>query len=315
MTQPIVLAPGVRARHSASACRQVGTPVTSTSVLVGVDGTSTGRDALALADLLCEHDGPLTLAHVVLTQGPVYRNFAATPAGKDALKMLASEGGATRTARELTGMFAPSVARGLHQLAEDCDAHLLTVGSCRRPLIGRLLHGDNTQATVAGAPCPVAVAPSGYARQPRTIETIGVAYNGSPESEAALALARTLATRRRASLHVLTVVWPTTSLVWPASRAPLTGAPPTMTFEAVEQAAGKALRSLTGVNATLIVGIPSVELLRFGDQVDLLLVGSRNHGRVRRRLLGSTSRDLVRSLRCPVLVVPRRTPDQPQPSS
>ena len=36
------------------------------NVLVGVDGTPTGRDAIALADRLCARGGRLTLANIVL---------------------------------------------------------------------------------------------------------------------------------------------------------------------------------------------------------------------------------------------------------
>jgi nucleotide-binding universal stress UspA family protein len=39
--------------------------------------------------------------------------------------------------------------------------------------------------------------------------------------------------------------------------------------------------------------------------LDLLVVGSRSHGPVRRLLLGSTSTRLVREAACPLLVVPR----------
>lgn len=54
---------------------------TFSSVLVGVDGTSTGRDAIALADRLCAPSGRLTLANIVLMPSPVYHNFHATRLG------------------------------------------------------------------------------------------------------------------------------------------------------------------------------------------------------------------------------------------
>ena len=54
-------------------------PVSLCNVLVGVDGTSTGRDAIALGEKLRYPDGRLNLAHVVLAQAPTYRNFRSTP--------------------------------------------------------------------------------------------------------------------------------------------------------------------------------------------------------------------------------------------
>ncbi len=52
--------------------------------------------------------------------------------------------------------------------------------------------------------------------------------------------------------------------------------------------------------------VPSL-LSKANKHVDLLVVGSRAFGPVRRVLLGSVSGALVKSARCPVLVVPRGT--------
>jgi nucleotide-binding universal stress UspA family protein len=55
----------------------------------------------------------------------------------------------------------------------------------------------------------------------------------------------------------------------------------------------------------IAVGSPLVELVELSGSVDLLVVGSRGFGPVRRLLLGSTSDRLVREAACPVLAVPR----------
>ncbi|MGH2881901.1 MAG: universal stress protein [Solirubrobacteraceae bacterium] len=54
----------------------------------------------------------------------------------------------------------------------------------------------------------------------------------------------------------------------------------------------------------MTVGPPADALQAFGDQVDLLVVGSRGHGTLRRLLLGSKSAHLARNARCPLLVLP-----------
>ena len=131
------------------------------TVLVGVDGTSTGRDAIALADRLRTDNGRLTFAHVIRAQAPTYGNFHSTPAGKHALDMLRREIEAMGVSADLDGMFAPSVGSGLHQLAEDSDADLIVVGSSSRGLIGRALVGDDARGTVSGAGV------SGRGRAPR----------------------------------------------------------------------------------------------------------------------------------------------------
>jgi len=57
----------------------------------------------------------------------------------------------------------------------------------------------------------------------------------------------------------------------------------------------------------VVVGDTGAELTAFGDEVDLLVVGSRAHGPLRRVMLGSTSLHLTHAARCPLLVIPRPT--------
>ena len=261
------------------------------NVLVGVNGTSTGRDAIALADRLCARGGRLTLANIVLMPTPTYRNFHMTPVGRDRFEMLERERDAIGVTAELTGMFAASVGSGLQQLGLDCEADLLVVGSSSTGPVRRVLVGDDARGTVAGASCPVAVAPHGYAEQTDEIETVGVAFNGGPEAEAAFAVAREFAAARGARLLALTVV------------TPIGGA--MRDVPTLERAARDSLRQLEGVEGRVAVGTPAGELAAFGDELDLLVVGSRGHGPLRRLILGSTSMQLAREARCPLLIVPR----------
>ncbi|MGN6871646.1 MAG: universal stress protein, partial [Solirubrobacteraceae bacterium] len=235
---------------------------------------------------------------------PVYGNFPTTGAGK-ALEMLEHEREATGVSAELTCIGARSVGRGLHQLAADTGADLLVIGSCSRRPIARLLRGDDTRGTLTGAACPVAVAPLGYAERSKPLDTIGVAYDGSPEAETALIGARALAARHGAALRALTAVWPTTSGGWPTGRTPLGRAWGAMMFDTFEREASERLASLIGVDGRVTVGPPADELLAFAYEVDLLVVGSRSHGPLRRLLLGSTSAYLTRAAPCPLLVLPR----------
>lgn len=78
-----------------------------------------------------------------------------------------------------------------------------------------------------------------------------------------------------------------------------------MTFDTFEQGASERLRSLTGVDGRVVVGPPADELLAFCERFDMLVVGSRGHGPLRRMLLGSTSDYLARTAPCPLLVLPR----------
>ena len=274
------------------------------NVLVGVDGLSTGRDAIALAETLRHRDGRLTLAHIVPAQTPADADFHSTEAGHQARDMLEHERAAAGVSADLTGMFAPSVGRGLHKLAADTGADLLVVGSSTPGALRRLLRGHDPRATPSGAPCAVAVAPLGYAECPKAIETIGVAYNGTPASETALAVACAVASSHGATVRTLTVVRGARAVA--RYRHPLVprwrrrDEPP-------EPAHGSRACSCVYVDGRVAIGSPGKVLLAFGDQVDLLVVGSRGHGLLRRLLLGSTSAHLVHSARCPVLVPKRRS--------
>jgi hypothetical protein len=103
-------------------------PGTFNTVLVGVDGTSTGRDAIALGATLRAHGGRLILAHVVLAQVPICCTFHSTSIGRNSRAMLERERTAEGATAGLTGLFAPSIRSGLHDLAEDVEADLLVVG-------------------------------------------------------------------------------------------------------------------------------------------------------------------------------------------
>ena len=52
-------------------------------------------------------------------------------------------------------------------------------------------------------------------------------------------------------------------------------------------------------------GLAGEELAAFGDEVQLLVVGSRGYGPMKRLILGSTSGYLERHARCSLLVLPR----------
>jgi len=53
------------------------------------------------------------------------------------------------------------------------------------------------------------------------------------------------------------------------------------------------------------VGTPVDELVELSRTVDLLVLGSRAWGPVRRTVIGSTAAKVMRRAHCPVLVLPR----------
>jgi nucleotide-binding universal stress UspA family protein len=270
-------------------------------VIVGVDGGSSGRDAVAVARLLVAPDGRLALAYVYeLT--PVRGASGAYGPGEteESMALLEAEREASGVEAALLPITASSVGRGLHYLAESEHADLLCVGSNTRSFAGRVLIGDVTRSALTGAPCAVAVAPLGYASRAATIATVGVGYDGSPESEAALAFARELAAHHGAALKALSVVEPSgyASLV-------RSGGGGEADERHLEEAKAE-LAAVEGVEGEVAFGLAGEELALFSARVDLLVVGSRGYGPIRSLMLGGTAVHLAGNARCPLLVLPRR---------
>ena len=270
-------------------------------IVVGVDGREGGRDAVALARLLVAVGGKLTLAYVVARDAHAYRGTGGAPEASDggrAEALLEAVRGETGVEAHLRWYGSSSVGRGLHELCEVIGADLLVVGSSRRGLLGRVLIGDDTSAALNGAPCAIAIAPSNYSQQPGMTREIGVGYDGSPESEHALSVARTLAVAWAAKLSALEAVsLPSYAFVGPGAAD---NAPQCLVEDALERIAG-----LGGVEPHAAYGQPAEELALYSASLDLLIVGARGYGPVGRLIHGSTSQQLAHTARCPLLVLTR----------
>ena len=79
------------------------------------------------------------------------------------------------------------------------------------------------------------------------------------------------------------------------------------TIEVMLQEANDHMKALAGVEGRAVYGLAGEELAAFGDQVDILVAGSRGYGPVKRVVLGSTTDYLQRHARCSLLVLPRTT--------
>ena len=84
--------------------------------------------------------------------------------------------------------------------------------------------------------------------------------------------------------------------------------------EMVEQAEAR-VAALPGVTGKAVYGPPDAELEAFSDEVDLLAVGSRSYGPVKRLMLGSTANYLAHHAGCSLLVLPRAANRQDTPPS
>jgi nucleotide-binding universal stress UspA family protein len=272
------------------------------NVIVGVNGHQGGQDALALAKHLMDIDGSLTAARVLIRDGLTGRGPSAEVEAAERARTHALQDAARdepRSDSELRTVFAPSVGRGLHELADAERADLLVVGSCRRGLVGRVMIGDDTSDALNGAPCALAIAPFGYAERPATWGEIGVAYNGSTESQDALAAARSLAAEHRAKLSAFDAVSVPAYLSIPGAGTAGEALP------GLVRQARERIEALGGVQPHAAYGVAAEELAMYSASLDLLVVGSRAYGPVGRLMHGSTSRQLARTARCPLLVLTR----------
>jgi nucleotide-binding universal stress UspA family protein len=272
------------------------------NVLVGVDGTSQGQDAITLASALTASEGKLTLAHVhpgalnLSGYAPVFD----PEEGKESQALLDRERKTADVTADLLSIPSTSAGQGLHEQAEKLDADLLVVGSCSHGLLGRAALGDHTRSALDGAPCAVAIASRGYAKHAKPIASVGVAYNASPESKAALNTAQELAAEHKATVSALEVV-----SIPSYATSGLVAADIGEGIVALLDDANTRMRQLDDVDGHAVYGIAGEELAAFGARLDLLVVGSRSYGPWRRLVLGSTSDYLERHARCSLLVLPR----------
>ena len=135
------------------------------------------------------------------------------------------------------------------------------------------------------------------------LRRIGVGFDGTQESRQALALAVALAKSARVQLELLCAA--TAPIPLFAEAAWSDGAIVDYRLEA-EELISRTLAELD-VDAVgkAVVGGPVETLVELTHRVDLLVVGSRGWGPIRRILLGSTAARLIREAACPVLVLPR----------
>jgi nucleotide-binding universal stress UspA family protein len=269
------------------------------NILIGVDGGSNGRDAIALARRLAGPDSVLLLAHVYGGEHVPASGSASDSATQHADEMALLEHERSRAGVEagLLSIGAPSVGRGLHHLAISRRADLIVVGSTRHGPVGRALLGDDIRGALGGAPCAVAIAPRGYARDAGDVERIGVAYNFSDAADAILLSARELAVKHGATLSALYVA------PFPTLAREREGTPDFVDFVDAEHEMRAGL--LEHLDGRVAYGQIGHKLAAFGDQVDLLVVGSRGRGPLRSMIFGSTSSYLARHAACAVLVMPR----------
>ena len=273
-------------------------------VLIGFDDSAGAHDAVALARVLAP-DSSAVLAYVLPHEDPIARHYKLlgyedSPAAKGFFDRAVGTLNGIET--EVRSYVGASPAHVLCDLAEQ-DFDLVVVGSPHRGALGRALIGSVAQALLHGSPVPIVLAPRDYAKEDHDpLRTIAVAYDGTPESNAALRQAERLALAAGASLEILTVV--ASGPPVPSALLESRGTAPEQ-YGAIEKAIDN-VDDAVEVHAHKLVGtVADAVADACKEDIDLLVAGSRDYGPLERLLIGSVSSQLIHLASCPVLTVPR----------
>ena len=284
-------------------------------IVIGYDGSPRGVDALALGQMVAgDTSSTLVLACVYEVSQAISARIGPDPVARrrrEHARSMVDAAPLENLERSVVHRYAiagSSTAEALRELAERERADLLVLGSTTRAGLARVSPGSVAERLMHGAPCALAVAPVGYAARSRTLQRVAVAFDGREESLNALHAAAALAAGAGASLRILRVVEPS-STVASADFDPGTGRLREDLRRGAEdqlaEAAGRLPRGLR-IESTILTGDAATALLGAASHdVDLLVAGSRGHGPLRRVVVGSVSGRLMRGAACPVCVVPR----------
>lgn len=160
-------------------------------------------------------------------------------------------------------------------LARRGEHHHLSVGG---------LLGSTTGAVVRKSRTPVMVTPADF----REIESMGIAYDGSPPADRALKVAAEVSAKTK---------WPLTTLII-TDDAKTAADLSAKVEDAVEP---------YGVDNALVVleGKADREIMNFIKEgaVELMVMGAHSRGRIRELFLGSTTAHVIRSSPIPALII------------
>jgi nucleotide-binding universal stress UspA family protein len=297
-------------------------------VLVGYDGSEQGRDALSLGTAIADAGDAELIVACVYEPESVFDGGDRYMPGVDERRARAKQDAEMARRFEevdtqLTGRpyrqgrLWGSPARELTVLAESADVDLIVVGSTHEGKLGRVLPGSVGERLLSGAPCAVAVPPRGFARREHVgIGVVGVGFDGTEESETALEWAAVLAYRIHTGLRLIAAV-PEFTPMLPRPGQPTSAQYRDLArrhFASVFETALKETGDLEA-ESVVIEGDPAAALADQGVELDLLVVGSRGYGPLRRVLLGGVSGRVIELAPCPVIVVPRGAKGRQAPTS
>jgi nucleotide-binding universal stress UspA family protein len=152
--------------------------------------------------------------------------------------------------------------------------------------------------------------PSGEEREEVSIfpTRMLLATDGSEEAELALRAAASLVNSTNSELHVVHVLPTDVGIPYPAEvlqRPPLEESKQQARAFLDGQVEQISAEGVTVMGSHLRLGRPADEIVELSEElgVDLIVVGNKGLGGVRRALMGSVADSVARHARCPVMVV------------
>ncbi len=276
-------------------------------MIIGLDGREHDADALALARTLWTALGGRQLVAHVVPPPPLGRGMTeyAIEARRDGRELLARAADKCGDSAQTRLLETWPVDLALNQLADDYEAPMIVLASSHRGAVGRIVPGGVASRLLAHATCPIAVAPVGYASNARPIVRLGVAYDGTRESDLALELAADSATRLGVPLRLY-------HAMHPVSRDPASDAlreNMRQIAQGIVDAGVNRLPAEVEATSSVVEGDAAVvaEAAR-EDSIDLLYIGSRGYGPLREATFGGFVGALLPAAGCSLVIVPRNTP-------
>lgn len=283
-------------------------------ILVGYDRSEQARDALLLGARLATHIDARLIVGMACSDKRLLEIAtpldAALARESDAL-VADVRAGLPDPAPTQVGsriLVRDSVADGLHDLASYEDIDMVVIGSTHRGPLGRVLPGSLALQLIGRTPCPLMIAPRGFAagEDPASGPVI-VAFDGSELAGRAVAFAARLADQARSRLHVVGVAASAAQVeaVLAGAVAPL-GAQ--LDRGALQRALDEELERLPPdleAEGTVLEGSAIETLVGLAQGAGgLFVAGSHGRGPLMSLVLGSVSDVIAKRISWPLVLVP-----------
>jgi nucleotide-binding universal stress UspA family protein len=254
----------------------------------------------------------LSLLHVVSpadSEGALEQSLQIAIANLESRARPPSWGAATQPQVEVS---AGSPVRLVVDAMTRKQAELLILGPHRRHGFLDLLDGTIVEKALSARKCPVLVV---LQRATAAYRNVLLALDLEAESRRALRAAERLVLREKSQAAVIHACEPLYYGLLPSHDVEADGA--TVHAELSQNQAAAAMRDVlrrasadaTRYELSVVTGHPIAAIMRAIEmrQPDLLVMGTRGDGRMRRALIGSIANQVLRAAPCDVLVVPRDT--------